>query len=284
MARNPSVAQTEQMFRPLSTVRKLAIGGRCCVNCKSLEIRPSKTRNALDIVLACVLLVPFRCRVCRIRFYRVWRPGLHQTSEPPPVAPLYLIPPRRKVLNLDSFHPQGIEPPPLDTPPTMEEVNEPVQTESVPLAPALPPQPSPASTLGHILILENDLSIRKLLRRLLDRRGYSTIEISQAEDLAEELRNRRADLLVIDVAAAGHPGLEAAIELARVHSSLKILALSGESLKDYEVPGRVLALPKPFPLESFVDCVDRLLQPAAPIKETPAVNDPPAVRCRFDHR
>jgi CheY-like chemotaxis protein len=294
MARNPSVAQTEQMFRPLSTVRKLAIGGRCCVNCKSVEIRPSKTRNALDIVLACVLLVPFRCRVCRIRFYRVWRPGLHQTSEPPPVAPLYLISPRHKLLNLDSFQPQVsdpprvdpplVDPPPVSVAPTAEAVNvkEPVRTESVPATPELPLQPLPASAPGHILILENDLSIRKLLRRLLDRRGYSTVEISQAEDLASELRGRPADLLVIDVAAAGHAGLEAVLEVARVHSSLKILALSAESLKDYEIPGRLLALPKPFPLESFVDCVDRLLQPVSPaIGEL--VNRAPAVRRRFDH-
>ena len=310
MERNPSVAQTEQMFRPLSTVRKLAIGGRCCVNCKSVEIRPSKTRNALDIVLACVLLVPFRCRVCRIRFYRVWRPGLHQTSEPPPVAPLYLISPRRKLLNLDSFQPQVSNPPlvdshlvdshlvdphpvdphPVSVPPTVEavEAEEPARTESVPATPDFPPQPPPASAPGHILILENDLSIRKLLRRLLDRRGYSTVEISQAEDLASELRDRRADLLVIDVAAAGHAGLEAALGLARVHSSLKILVLSAESMKDYEVPGRLLALPKPFPLESFVDCVDRLLQPSPPANGEPAVNrapavSAPAVRRRFDH-
>src|ERR1700734_2442619 len=109
MARVPSLAQTDPSFRPLATAaRKLAVAGRCCANCGSLEIRPSYSRNALDVLLACLFLAPFRCRVCRGRFYRMWRPSL-QRSPDPPVAPLMLITMRRTTSS-DSVELPRLEP------------------------------------------------------------------------------------------------------------------------------------------------------------------------------
>jgi hypothetical protein len=110
MARVPSLAQTDPSFRPLATAaRKLAVAGRCCANCGSLEIRPSYSRNALDVLLACLFLAPFRCRVCRGRFYRMWRPSL-QRSPDPPVAPLMLITMRRTLPSSDSVELPRLEP------------------------------------------------------------------------------------------------------------------------------------------------------------------------------
>src|ERR1700681_2151651 len=113
MARAPSFAQTEPAFRPLATAaRKMAVGGRSCANCGSPEIRPSNHRNALDILLACAFLAPFRCQVCRVRFYRVWRPSL-QRPPGPPIAPLLMMFPRRKLPNVDSIERRRIQPEPV---------------------------------------------------------------------------------------------------------------------------------------------------------------------------
>jgi DNA-binding response OmpR family regulator len=109
-----------------------------------------------------------------------------------------------------------------------------------------------------ILILESDLSTRKLFGRLLDRRGYFTHEVIEPENLPTELRERRVDLLIIDT------GLDAALALARVHPNLKILALSVESLNCAEVPAHCLVLTKPFSLDTFLESVHRLLEPAIP--------------------
>jgi CheY-like chemotaxis protein len=270
MARVPSVAQNEPTFRPLATaVRRLAVTGRSCASCGSEEIRPSNRRNALDILLACLFLAPFRCRVCRGRFYLMWRPSL-QRSPDPPVAPLILMPERRKLPSLDSMEPRRLEPEPIH--PRNNEpqlLPRPDATTPVPMetAPArvreLPPQPLPPATPAPILILESDLSIRKLLRRLLERRGYNTVEVAQAEDLAGEMLDRRVDLLVVDVSTV-EDGVLAVVKLARALPSLKILALSAEPLKDNEIPDRLLVLPKPFPLDSFVDSVDCLLKRPIP--------------------
>jgi CheY-like chemotaxis protein len=225
----------------------------------------------LDILLACVFLAPFRCRVCRERFYLLWRPSL-QRSPDPPIAPLLVMPKRRELPGVHSIEPRRIEPessqPQSNQPQLIPLAMKVDVIASAPIeSPRAEPEPSQpllAAPPGPILILESDLSIRKLLRRLLERRGYFTVELSHAEDLASELRDRSADLLIVDVSATPEIGVKDVLALAHAYPRLKILALSAESLKDNEIPGRLLALPKPFPLDSFVDCVDRLLERSSP--------------------
>ena len=280
MARVPSLAQTEPYVRRLAAAaRLLAFAGRSCANCGSPEIRPSNCRNALDVLLACMFLAPFRCRVCRRRFYRMWRPSLQRSPGPPlgpplgpPRAPLRPIPTRREVAALRALSPRPSE----RKPAAVQSVR---QTHMVPparkaevlaLAPVksadaepTPSAPFPAVASAPILILESDLSIRKLLRRLLERRGYLAAEISHADQLAGALGHHHYALLVVDVSETGTMSVELIAALAHAHPSLKILVLSGESHagtgRAGEFPSRLLALPKPFPLDSFVHCVDRLL-------------------------
>jgi CheY-like chemotaxis protein len=263
MARASSFVQTGQTVRPFAAVvRRLAFAGRSCGTCGSNEIRPSTSRNAADILLACFFLSPFRCSMCRERFYRFWRPSFLD----PPVAPLLVVSERRAALGINSILPRHIEPEPLRLlhpeprlfPP---EPIAPVRIEASAGAP-LPATPHAAVASGPVLILEGDLSIRKLLRRLLERRGYFTVEIAQPDSLASELHVRRASLLVIDISDTPSVGFETLSEVTRAHPALKILVLSADPMPDAEVPDRVLVLHKPFPLDSFVDCVDLLLGPS----------------------
>ena len=240
MERVPGVGPGARTLRPLiRAVRRVAITANCPV-CGSADVRRSLRRNFRDIVLACFFLAPFRCRKCRVRFFRVWRPAPKSLPEPPRSGVLILP---RQILEIEIAPPERsvphlVEPPPILVPP--ERLIRP----------------------RSILILESDLAIRKLLRRLLDRRGYFTHEVSGPGDLATELHERRVDLLVVDSALLGADGLEAALALAAVHPNLKILALSLESPDPIGIPARCLALTKPFSLESFLESVDRLLEPA----------------------
>jgi DNA-binding NtrC family response regulator len=156
----------------------------------------------------------------------------------------------------------------LDVDPIELDPVEPIQPERpIPRLVEHPPvvvHPLRFTSSRSVLILERDLSIRKLLRRLLDRRGYFTHEVAKPEDLPLELRERRVDLLILDAALMGANGLDNAFALAHVHPDLKVLALSLESHNETEVPERCLALTKPFSLETFLESVDRLLEPAPP--------------------
>jgi DNA-binding NtrC family response regulator len=112
-----------------------------------------------------------------------------------------------------------------------------------------------------VMILESDLSIRKLLRRMLDRRGYFTHEVLEPSGLAAGLHERRVDLLILDAALMGVGAMDTILALADAHHDLKILALFSEPPHGREMPGGCLALVKPFSLDGFLESVDRLLGP-----------------------
>jgi hypothetical protein len=155
---------------------------------------------------------------------------------------------RADLQNISETLPEPLPPHPLKPQPT--EISE------------LSWQPLLARSPGLILILENDVPTRNLLRRLLERRGYASFEIQETHDLAAELKARRAELLVIDVSTT--KGVDTAIALALIHPNFKILALVAGSLDGNAIPGRFQVLPKPFALDGFVDCVVRLLGQSFP--------------------
>jgi CheY-like chemotaxis protein len=244
MAFVPNVAPGERAFRPLiRAVRRVGISAASCPLCGSADVRRSHRRFFLDFALACFLLVPFRCRNCRARFVRVWRPAFSQPAQPPR-APVLIMPSQR--LEIDPLEFYLPEPPRAHPLPRLVE------------PPPIAEQPLRFTRPRSILILESDASIRKLLRRLLDRRGYFTHEVIEPEDLPAELRERRVDLLIVA------DGLNSALALAHLHPNLKILALSVDALNGAEIPGRCMALTKPFSFEIFLECVDRLLEPLTP--------------------
>jgi hypothetical protein len=218
MAMVRNVAPRERVFYPLMrAVRRAARTGTSCPACGSGDVRRSLRRSFYDRALACLFLVPFRCRACRARFFRLWRPAFRIPAQPLR-APVLIL-------------------------------TRPILVEPSPIA----DQPVRFTRPRSVLILESDPAIRRLLRRLLDRRGYFTHEVIQAEDLPAELRERSVDLLIV----AGEP--KSVLAAADLHTNLKILALSMEPLNGAEIPGRYIALTKPFASQMFLECVDRLL-------------------------
>ncbi len=201
MARVPNVVPTERAFRPLMrAVHRVAISASSCPYCGSDDVRRSFRRSFRDYLFACLLLAPFRCRKCQWRFFGVVRSAPENLPDPPR-SPVLIMP--RQVLEVDPVQPYPVDPVEM-----LEEIQPP---------PILVP-PVRLIRPRSILILESDLSIRKLLRRLLDRRGYFTHEVLRAADLETELRERRVDLLVVDAALIGTNGLNTALETGRCSS------------------------------------------------------------------
>lgn len=255
MARVLNVVPQERALRPLMrAVRRVASAHSFCPKCGSDDVRRSLRRTFPDAIFACLFLAPFRCRKCRVRYYRFWRPALKQTEDPPR-APVLMMP--RQMLGIDSVDAVLIDHENVESETIEAEITQPERP--LPRLVEAPPSATPPVRFirsRSVLILESDLSIRKLLRRLLDRRGYFTHEVLQLEDLALELRERRVDLLIVDTLHA--------FSFSHLHPNLKILALSSELPDHSEFPDRCLALTKPFSLESFLDSVDNLLEPATP--------------------
>ena len=120
--------------------------------------------------------------------------------------------------------------------------------------------------MARILIADDDESIRKLLRKSLEREGHAVEEASNGDEAIEACRKQPPDLLVTDILMPAKGGLVVILELRRLYPYLKIIAISGGGsggrlnflATASSFPG-VETLEKPFTLAEFNEVVDDLL-------------------------
>ena len=130
------------------------------------------------------------------------------------------------------------------------------------------PEPGKAHVNARVLVVDDEPTLRSVIRRSLMREGY---EVLVAEDGQRALELSRAhpqpiDLLITDVVMPGLTGLELARELLVERPGLRVLFISGFTFEE-AVPSTDLAqgsayLPKPFDTKVLLAKVDELLATA----------------------
>jgi CheY-like chemotaxis protein len=123
-----------------------------------------------------------------------------------------------------------------------------------------------AATAKRILVIDDQLLIRDLLRHLLEAEGHHVfLAISGKEGLAVA-RVLPFDLILLDVDMPGLTGLEVCTELKRKTETahVPVLFISGRrsahDLKQMTAVGAVGFLPKPFLREELHRTVNHILQ------------------------
>ena len=121
--------------------------------------------------------------------------------------------------------------------------------------------------MAKILVVDDEPSIRLLLRRTLERGGY---EVSEAEDGELAVRTQRAnpaDLVIVDIYMPEKEGLETILELRADARDLKIIAISGggragnlSPLQVAETFGASRTLIKPIEPEALLESVSAVLR------------------------
>ena len=119
------------------------------------------------------------------------------------------------------------------------------------------------SSTGPLLLVEDDESLRRIVGRHLRASGYQVTDVSSAEDAQRALADGlRPCLVLLDLNLPGDTGwdLLRGPSLAAAGSPPVVIAsattVNPKRLAEFHVAGY---LPKPFPLETLVDTVDRLL-------------------------
>jgi len=116
-----------------------------------------------------------------------------------------------------------------------------------------------------ILLVEDEASIRSLVRKSLRREGYEVVDAGTTEDGIATARNvaGRIDLLITDVMVPLINGRALAEEIVRQHPAVKILFISGYSddavLESGTLPAGAAYLRKPFTLGAMLEKVRELL-------------------------
>ena len=132
---------------------------------------------------------------------------------------------------------------------------------------AIPVSLAAAGGNETVLLVEDEDSVRQLVRETLESRGYRVLEAANGKD-ALALAASHADpihLLITDVVMPGLSGHELVQQLQPSRPDLKVLYLSGYA-QDAFAPGTTDAqktfLQKPFTLQSLTRKVREILGPA----------------------
>jgi CheY-like chemotaxis protein len=125
--------------------------------------------------------------------------------------------------------------------------------------------------MARILLIDDNDSLRRLLRLQLEAAGHQVREAGNGDDGLRLYQEGPADLVVCDLFMPGKEGLETIRELRRQWEA-RIIAISGEGpvgssdlLRVAEKLGAARALSKPFGGETLIEAVRCVL--AAPVTQ-----------------
>ena len=124
--------------------------------------------------------------------------------------------------------------------------------------------------MKRILVIEDDVDFRTMLKLKLEHRGYEVVEAQDGKEGIQLYRQAPTDLIITDIIMPEKEGIETIIELKRDYPDVKIIAISGGSLRiDAEFClwyAKELGVPytftKPFDFKEFLSAVQELLATA----------------------
>ena len=84
-----------------------------------------------------------------------------------------------------------------------------------------------------ILIIDDEVMVRRSLRAALEQAGYQVIETCNGKEGLDFLRkSQQVDLIIMDVIMPGKGGIETLMELRKERSNLKIIVITGKISTD----------------------------------------------------
>jgi two-component system cell cycle sensor histidine kinase/response regulator CckA len=143
---------------------------------------------------------------------------------------------------------------------TRFEIHLPLADSDCPLA------ESPGAGDFTVLLVEDDVFVRRIAERTLRRRGWNVLCAGSAEEALDALKLTKCDLLISDVALPGMDGVGLAQQALVLQPQMPIILTSGyerSTIRDAAKVANVAFLTKPFGQAELLDTVARMVAPKA---------------------
>ena len=121
--------------------------------------------------------------------------------------------------------------------------------------------------MAHILIIEDDASVRQMVRDMLDQEGHEVTEVADGEKGLAYYKEHLPDLVITDLFMPKVDGVEVIRELQADFPQAKIIAMTARAEKeDYdflrvtEALGARYTLKKPFSAGDLREAVETVLK------------------------
>jgi DNA-binding response OmpR family regulator len=119
--------------------------------------------------------------------------------------------------------------------------------------------------MRRILVIDDEEDIRVLLRDVFQEKGYNVVEAANGEAGLRIFQTMPVDLVMTDILMPEKEGLSTIMDLKKTNPKLKIIAMSGGTLKSGHYLNVALkfgadkVLEKPFHLQTVIQAVEELL-------------------------
>lgn len=120
--------------------------------------------------------------------------------------------------------------------------------------------------MKRILVIDDDVQFRQMLRQMLERAGYEVLEAANGKKGIESYRSEPADLIITDIIMPEKEGIETILELKRDFPDVKIIAISGGGrltpagyLDAAQALGVMQIFTKPFNNKEMLEAIEKLL-------------------------
>ena len=121
--------------------------------------------------------------------------------------------------------------------------------------------------MASILIIDDEIQIRKMLRQILEKEGYKIFTASNGQEGLKIFKNNPTDLVITDLIMPEKEGIELILELRRDYPDTKIIAISGggkigpeEYLEIVKKFGVQFTFSKPIKREELIKAVKDLME------------------------
>jgi CheY-like chemotaxis protein len=111
---------------------------------------------------------------------------------------------------------------------------------------------------GDILVLEQDEGLRKVIRNLLGRKGFTVAEAATEAEAGAVLKGARPKLIVADIESFGPSGVRLAQQIAGMRPAVKTVYVLDES-SVVSLPAEAAVIQKPFRLETLLAKIREVL-------------------------
>ncbi len=120
--------------------------------------------------------------------------------------------------------------------------------------------------MKRILVIDDDIQVRQMLKQILERAGYEVADAPDGKEGIRLYRDEPADLIITDIIMPEKEGIETILELRREFPDVKIIAISGGGrfdpgvyLETAEKFGVARTFGKPIDRKELLDAIQELL-------------------------
>lgn len=119
---------------------------------------------------------------------------------------------------------------------------------------------------NRILIIDDELQIRVMLRQALEKAGFEVDEAPDGKEGIDCFKKNRADLIITDIIMPEKEGIETIMAFKRLDQNVKIIAISGGGRiqsEDYlniaTKVGACCSFAKPFSIIELISKINQIL-------------------------